>query len=400
MQKFYQLFALLVMLCSSIYVGAQETLIQESSKTFEDLNPEEQSVYNKIVESEMYTEHYFVEYGSLQQMQSEGKIRISLPGDDCDDLLFQAKSIKFESDESYVWYGVLKAQVTDEDCFCRIGAITLVASPTGKIGHIIIDEKTYEILELSSETYLAAKINVDRFTEEECSSIGNGIYELDESNQNTSDRSGGNGNCDVRCLVLFTPAAEAAEGSVAAINNRVNLAIAQTNQALRNSDIASCELEIELAGVQAFQFTETANAFNDVVSLAGDPLAQNLRNNFEADIVVMLTDGGYGNLFGIVNNIGPSDPEAFAIVETGAATTGRFTFAHEVAHLFGGRHNKSADPDPGTAHAHRFKTGNFLPCIFGETQRTILHTMSAGQVRIQHFSNVHVSWLPGQSELD
>ena len=385
MQKSYQFFMFLIMLCGSIYAGAQEPLIQESSKTFEALNSEEQYMYNKILENGLYSEHYLVEYGSLQQMQLEGEIRIKLPGDDCDELLFQAKSVQFESDESYVWYGVLKAQVTDEDCFCRLGAITLVASPTGKIGHITVDEKTYEILELSPETYVAAKVDDEQFTVA-CPNHGD---ELDEFSPNTLDRSGGNGNCDVRCLVLFTPAAETFEGSLAAINNRVNLAIAQTNQSFRNSDIAACELRLELAGVEPLAFIETTDSEVDVTRLANDLNAQQLRNDFEADIVMLLTGGIYLDALGRVDSIGPSEADAYAVVETGTATTARLTFAHEVGHLFGARHYN--DPDPGTAHAEQFKTGNFLPCIFGEKQYTILNTIP-NQAVIQHYSNPDVTF--------
>ena len=84
-----------------------------------------------------------------------------------------------------------------------------------------------------------------------------------------------------------------------------------------------------------FAFTETTSGSDDVASLAANTNAQTLRDNFEADIVILFTSGNYGSLFGVVNAIGPNDDNAYAIVQTGAATTGRFTFAHEVAHLCG-----------------------------------------------------------------
>jgi len=144
-----------------------------------------------------------------------------------------------------------------------------------------------------------------------------------------------------------------------------------------------------LAGVGALVFNE-AELLDDIEQLADNVTAQALRNSFEADIVILLTDGPYGGIFGIVRAIGPVDNFAYGIVQTGAATTGRFTFAHEVAHLFGGGHND--DPRDGIPHGHSFKTGNFVPVIFGARQRTILHQASTEDVRIQHFSNPKVKF--------
>jgi len=96
-----------------------------------------------------------------------------------------------------------------------------------------------------------------------------------------------------------------------------------------------------------------------------------------------MTDGEYGSTFGIVAAIGPIEESAFAIVETSAATTGRFTFAHEVAHLFGAGHN--TDPRDGIPHGHNFLTGL-------KRKRTIMNTLDEGKSRIQHFSNPDVKY--------
>ncbi len=114
-----------------------------------------------------------------------------------------------------------------------------------------------------------------------------------------------------------------------------------------------------------------------------------LRNNAEADIVVLLTNGNYGPYLGVAF-VGPAPEAPFAIVQAGAATTGRYTFAHEVAHLFGALHEEADSPEGTIEHAHSFNTGDFLPCIFGHKQRTILHTLGPNGSRIQHYSNPSV----------
>jgi len=378
-------------------------IINESEQTFDDLSFSENQRLSRIQAKAMYTNYHLVKFGSLAEMQQDGKITIRLPESDCEDLVYKAKSVEYRNEQDYTWYGTLESKVEDEECYCRLGSITLISSEFGRIGHISVDDKTYELLELSEDVFVVSKLDGSKFTEEECGVNDKTPKYKSKEDQSASTRD--NGNCDVRCLVLFTNSALNAEGDLAAINNRINLAIAQTNRALRNSDVDRCQLRIELAGVEPYNlnpdpFTglpqgESNSIFNDINSLAMDNASQALRDGADADIVILLTDavengGNYGGVFGIVEAIGPNNNTSYAIVETGAATTGRFTFAHEVAHLFGGGHN--TDPRPGIPHGHNFKTGNFLPCIFGKRQRTILNTAGANDVRIQHYSNPNVKF--------
>ncbi len=376
----------LLLLSASISMLSQNRLLEPSLSTFSTLNVAENQRLTKIQASGMYTSYFLVDFGNLAQMQNEGKISINIPDDECEDLVFKVSSVKYVNEQDYYWYGELQSTSNENDCYCRLGNITLISSQYGRIGYISIDDKTFELLELSSSRFVLGKLDGSKFTDAECG-VTSKTLSVDPSDM-PDIQSRENGNCDVRCLVLYTNNALDAEGGLDAINNRVNLAIAQTNQALSNSSIDVTQLRIELAGVQPLIFTETQIMRTDVFNLANNIDAQILRNAFEADIVVLLTDGDYGNSFGIVEMIGPNNGTSYSIVQTGAATTGRFTFAHEVAHLFGGGHND--DPRPGIPHGHNFKTGNFIPCIFGKKQRTILNLADAGDVRIQHYSNPQV----------
>ena len=375
------------MLLSSTTTFSQNLFIQPSLEALDDLSISELERLAQIQAQDMYSELSLIQLGSLIEVQDGGKIIVNFPNDDCQNLVYKAKRVDYENEDSYSWYGVLESTADPEDCLCRTGAITIEASEFGKIAHIMVDDKTFEVLQLSPDRFALGKLDVSKFDESECGVTDATPVGYTDPNYNTQDRS--NSNCNVRCLVLYTPNAEIVEGDVAAINTRVNLAIAQTNQALRNSNVNGCQLTVQLAGVEPFDFSESTNIKSDVGMIATDITAMTLRDNFEADIVLTLTGGAsYGTTRGIVDAIGPIEEQAFAIVQTGAATTGRFTFAHEVSHLFGGRHN--TDSDSGSAHAHRFKTGNFLPCIFGSSQRTILYSLATGQSRIQHYSNPNV----------
>ena len=119
-----------------------------------------------------------------------------------------------------------------------------------------------------------------------------------------------------------------------------------------------------------------------------------MRDQTKADLVILLTDGNYyyNNLFGQVRGIGPSDPNAFAIVE--AQEAGYFyTFVHELGHLFGARHQQcrifftgNCDDTPGDAHGFAFRTG------WANQQKwyTVMHQIRYDSSPRLHFSNPNV----------
>src|SRR5690606_17234090 len=99
----------------------------------------------------------------------------------------------------------------------------------------------------------------------------------------------------------------------------------------------------------------------DVENLHNNATAQNLRNQFEADLVVLLTNGAwYGGFVGLAEAFGPAEDDAYAIVQVLHATSS-LTFAHEVGHLMGGKHqqcsiflNGGCDDTLGDAHGYGF----------------------------------------------
>lgn len=187
-------------------------------------------------------------------------------------------------------------------------------------------------------------------------------------------------------MVLYTDAAEAA---VTNINNTASLAISQMNDAISNSAVNS-SLYMTLAGIQHLQFTETAFIWNDADNLSTNATATNLRNTNEADLVILLIDGNYsdgsGTYYGVVDEIGPDNANAYSIVEADAATSSRYTFAHEACHLFGGRHNN--DPSGSYEHGYTFKTGIWP---FRTDRYTVMHLVG-NDPRILHYSNPDVEY--------
>jgi len=116
-----------------------------------------------------------------------------------------------------------------------------------------------------------------------------------------------------------------------------------------------------------------------------------MRDDAGADIVAFVTGDDYedasgSDIFGLAGTLDLVDSLAYVLVETGAATSGRYTFAHEIAHILSCRHNFSSDTTPGIMHGHRFEDG---AC---RMRHTIMHLLPSGESRILHYSNPQVRY--------
>ena len=149
--------------------------------------------------------------------------------------------------------------------------------------------------------------------------------------------------CDedkTRILVLFTESAEntGLNPNATAEQSIVNLQGIWVNS---NIDFSS---KVELAGVLSYNFTETQSIDADLTAISVDNQVNTWRDLFNADIVVVFTDGDYGNHVGRAdvlldnNNIVPDEDHFICIVQIEHAVSSYFVFTHEVAHIFGANH--------------------------------------------------------------
>ncbi len=161
----------------------------------------------------------------------------------------------------------------------------------------------------------------------------------EDPNNEVIDRSECESNT-VRVLVLFTPAAAA---SASGLNPLVvgPAIVAELNASSLASNLSANEVTFVLAGTVLLPgFLEQANDLSgDVDLLASNATAIATRNATFADVVVLIADDVYSGSNGIAKDIAASAANAFCIAEITAAAT-LFTGSHEVAHLFGARHQR------------------------------------------------------------
>lgn len=87
--------------------------------------------------------------------------------------------------------------------------------------------------------------------------------------------------------------------------------------------------------------------------MATDLDVESLRDNTDADLIVLLTNGNYGGVRGIIRDFILDRAFGHAIVQVGAAASNAKTFSHELGHLFDARHNYDND-NSGLPYAHGY----------------------------------------------
>ncbi len=332
-------------------------------------------VSEKVQNNPTYKEMRFVKVGRLDKIQKEGELLINIPDREVG-IIAKANQVKFYNENNYEWYGAVNGGLGNAIILCKDGQIT---------ASITDGETNYEIYHVEDDIHTIVTLQADKGKLLKCGAENAKYVEEAETTKPIS-----NGRIEpcldyARVLVLYTANAR---NAVPNINQTINLCISQFSSAIYNSGITSAAV-LELAGSAEINFTESNNILNDVSTLENDITAQNLRNQFQADIVILLTNGtagSYNSYAGLTGSLEPTNNEAYAIVQVNFATSSTYyTFVHEVGHLYGCRHQNDTDGQP-YAHAYSFK-----PNIFSSWYRTVVHQGMTSGNTILYFSNPNIS---------
>ncbi|KAA6440117.1 T9SS type A sorting domain-containing protein [Dyadobacter flavalbus] len=331
--------------------------------------------------------YFFVTLNPLASSQKDGSLILEIP-DKEKAIVAQASHVTYYSDTEYEWIGK-----TDEG-----RGTVIILSKEGRIAaHISTPDGVYEIFPVFGELYCLQEIDT---------SEGNDIGCVTTSNNADSKREGLKSVADSvihknakmyacqpvvnpRVLILYTSKAMALAGSIANMQTLANMSISQFNSCIYNSGITS-NAALVLAGVEFLNFAETSTITTDLNNLEINATAKNLRDQYQADMVVLFTDAEYqgGSTRGKSQTVSLENSKSYAIVELWHATASK-TFAHEVGHLYGCRHEDDNSQPPSYAKGHNIKNLEIT------VDRTVMVgnniTENEAINRLMNFSNPNVS---------
>ncbi len=354
MEKNRVAITILFMIMFQIFAQAQETelfrYIDENSLKDKQ---SEFSILTSIKNRASSIQVQVIKFSDASLLLTKKSIQVNLPGISA---LSTNKYIEQHNQTSFTWFG----HFDDTE-----GSMLLVVNDNDVLGMIHISDLVFSIKPLGSGFHALVQIDQSKFPcEQPCIDYGEhntatGLNETKiqtpETEANITQSLTTLDNSIIDILVVYTPAAASSSGN---IFNLINGCISTTNNISSNSD-ATPQVRLVYSG-QA-DYSESGSLETDVNRLSGsnDGYIDNvhsIRNQYGADLVVLLVASG--DNCGYVYDIEVESNGAFAVVRTDCAVD-NYSFAHEVGHLVGGRHDtdNSSFPRP---YAHGYiKKGNW-----------------------------------------
>ena len=141
---------------------------------------------------------------------------------------------------------------------------------------------------------------------------------------------------EIDVAVFYTPAARREVGATAAIEAEIDLVIAETNQAYRDSGVNQ---RVALAAREELQYTETNSSHDDLANLANMERVRTTRDGVGADLVHLIKVYVGDEVAGIAN-LAPRAEGGFSLSSLFEGRASSRTFAHELGHNMGLHHDR------------------------------------------------------------
>jgi hypothetical protein len=295
-------------------------------------------------------------------------------------LNFNRQSIEKKNETNFIWHGTIAEGPA---------TATLVVHDGNVTGTIQIGRDLYHIEPVGGGVHAIVQIDTSKFPPEEPTSFKEKetfrpldldvrMRKLGLSAKDLHDSP-----VSISVIVAYT---QSAKDSVADIDATIQLAVAEANQAYANSGI---NIQLNLVGTFLFSYTEAGKTFDTILAdFASNSDVNTRRNQAGADLAALIIN--QPDYCGLADAILAHLCDAFAIVHYSCAT-GYYSFAHELGHLMGARHDENHDSTTtpfayGHGYEHNATTTPF---------RTVMaYACNTGncEPRVQYFSNPNVNY--------
>lgn len=217
-------------------------------------------------------------------------------------------------------------------------------------------------------------------------------FSMDQA-ANDQNVSGTKVNTVIDVLTVYTASARSSAGGTTAMETLIDQAISESNTGYSNSSI-----NITLNSVHTAEVTYSESGFNWSTAISrlvgtSDGYMDNvhsLRDTYCADVVVLIVDNT--SYCGLANTIMASASGAFCMVSRVCAT-GYYSFAHEIGHLQGARHDRyvdNTDYSPYTYnHGRTYPTGRWRTVM---AYNNACSAQGVSCTRVNYWSNPSVTY--------
>ncbi len=302
------------------------------------------------------------------------QLRIAIPGVASFDLSKSGGDLR--TDREFTWSGTgVRDEGANATVVVRNGEVTgSITNPTG----------LYRIMPVGNGVHALVKVDTTKLPPEEPPSFRQKEQERGAVVPPNADlKLGDTTTTQIDVLVAYTPAAKAA---VSDIDATIALAVAEANQSYVNSKIY---IRLNLVDTVQVQYSEAGKTFDQILTdFVANPTVNQHRDQSAADLSAMIIN--QPDYCGMADAIMATASTAFAIVHYDCAT-GYYSFAHELGHLMGARHNEQADPT-NTPYAYGHGLQHRTPTPTWRTIMAYVDGCGGTCTRLQYWSNPDVKY--------
>jgi hypothetical protein len=269
-------------------------------------------------------------------------------------------------------------------------SVSLSVRKGNNTGSFSVDKFSYNIRPIGNGMHVIIKRDPSKLKQEEPPEAMKKLQEEAASKEapQANNQADGPAIVEVTVMVLYTPAVVARHGAEDIVKGFVEHVVDVSNDTYLKSQIP---VSLKLVHSGKVDYVESGKVATDVDRLSAESDQHidgihALRDSSKADVVVMMIE--HADAYGMADAIMSNKTTAFAVVDDEVADW-YFTFAHEIGHLFGCRHDLSADP---TRTPYAF--GHCL-CNQSKGWRTIMSYDCSGTgavTRIGYWSNPVVKY--------